>query len=204
MTSKKAINVYVASLVGNNTHAYYKQSHGYIQLLHALSNNHDLYRWSSNLRDIKSRYKFELTEAISPTVCMGARLSSSRYSLISFRHGLGLHPLSSRGMQQNVNLVAYEIHLIIACLCCQKRRWNSDYIHVLLDELWKYSCLWSTLGQYSCTVTYKQLCLIRTLLTQKIYLLTMWFLKVGGGMGQGSATEVTHLNLQCMVALLVV
>ena len=55
----------------------------------------------------------------------------------------------------------------------QKRRWNSDYIHVLLDELWKYSCLWSTHGQDSCTVTYKQLCLIRTLITQKIYLYTV-------------------------------
>ena len=96
-----------------------------------------------------------------------------------------------------MNLVANEIHFVIACLCCQKRRWNSDYIHVLLDELWKYSCLWSTHGQDSCTVTYKQLCLIRTLIIQKIYLLKFfffffWFLKVGGGMGQGSATDLTQ------------
>ena len=202
MTSKKAINLYVASLVGNNTHAYYKRSHGYVQLSHPLSNNHDLYGWSSNLRDIKSRYKFELMEVpfLLQTVCMGIRLSSSRYSLISFCHGLGLHPLSSQGMQQNVNFVANEIHLVIACLCKKgggtlttyMYYWmNSGNIHVYGQPMDRIHVLLH-ISSYA----------LSELWLHKRFISTRLFLKVGCGMGQGPATEVTHLRLnepQCMV-----
>ena len=36
------------------------------------------------------------------------------------------------------NLVANKIHFVIAV--CAKRGWDSGHIHVLLHELWKYSC----------------------------------------------------------------
>ena len=45
------------SLAGNNTAlAYYKQSRGYDQISHALSNIHGLYGWSCNLLDVISVY----------------------------------------------------------------------------------------------------------------------------------------------------
>ena len=45
------------SLAGNNnTLAQYKQSRGYYQISHALSNIHGFYGWSSNLLDVISIY----------------------------------------------------------------------------------------------------------------------------------------------------
>ena len=44
------------SLPGNNALAHYKQSHGYDQISHALSNIHGLYGWRCNLLDVISVY----------------------------------------------------------------------------------------------------------------------------------------------------
>ena len=45
------------SLAGNNNAlAYYKESRGYDQISHALSNVHGLYGWSCNLLDVISAY----------------------------------------------------------------------------------------------------------------------------------------------------
>ena len=44
------------SLPGNNALAHYKQSRGYDQISHALSNIHGLYGWRCNLLDIISVY----------------------------------------------------------------------------------------------------------------------------------------------------
>ena len=45
------------SLAGNsNALAHYKQSRGYDQISHALSNIHGLYGWSCNLLDVISVY----------------------------------------------------------------------------------------------------------------------------------------------------
>ena len=60
-------------------------------------------------------------------------------------HGLRLQPLSGHGFQQNMNLVANKkcIYMFVPKRC------NSTCIHVLVGELWKYSCtmgyLWATL-----------------------------------------------------------
>ena len=51
------------SLAGNNnTLAHYKQSRGYNQMSHALSNIHDLYGWSCPLFDIISVYSLNLSK----------------------------------------------------------------------------------------------------------------------------------------------
>ena len=45
------------SLAGNNNAlAHYKESRGYDQISHALSNVHGLYGWSCNLLDVISAY----------------------------------------------------------------------------------------------------------------------------------------------------
>ena len=59
MTSKTATIQYkpVTSLAGNNkVFAHYKQSHGYDQISHALSNIHGLYGCNCNLPDVISVY----------------------------------------------------------------------------------------------------------------------------------------------------
>ena len=66
-----------------------------------------------------------------------------------------------------MNLVANEIQYW----------WISDYIHVLLDELCKYSMLWVKLHN-----------LTTTLSTHKMYIHTV--VEVGGGTDQGSGIEV--------------
>ena len=48
------------SLAGNNALAHYKQSRGYDQISHALSNVHGLYGWSYNLLDVISVYSLNL------------------------------------------------------------------------------------------------------------------------------------------------
>ena len=44
------------SLAGNNVLAHYKQSRGFDQISHPLSNIHSLYGWSCNLLDVISVY----------------------------------------------------------------------------------------------------------------------------------------------------
>ena len=82
---------------------------------------------------------------------------------------------------------------------------DSDYIHVLLDITQKifldYGYLWAVFNicMYSC--------LIGELWVHKRCNSTLHVVKVGGGIGQGPVTEVTHpgeINLQCRVVLLAI
>ena len=66
------------------------------------------------------------------------------WQLFTCCHGLRLQPLSSQGFQQNMNLFENEMSLHV----CTKKEWNSTYIHVLVGELWKYSCAIALMSIY--------------------------------------------------------
>ena len=66
------------------------------------------------------------------------------------------------------------------------------YIHVLVGELWKYSCTAGYL-MTAFTYCYINLCLIEELYVHKA--VTLHCAKVEGGVAQGPATQVTHLRL---------
>ena len=79
--------------------------------------------------------------------------------------------LSSQGLQQNMNLVANEIQLHV----CAKKGWNSTYIHVLVGELWKYSCKLCLWTAFICDLA----------LSSYTKAVTLHCAKVGGDMNQG-------------------
>ena len=92
------------------------------------------------------------------TFQLGVAMTSTIMIVLEFFHVLGLHPLSTQSFSK-AWIQLY--HLVIACLW-KKKRWNTGYIHVLLDDfgnihtLWVNS-LWSVflrplLHMYSCLV----------------------------------------------------
>ena len=102
MTSKTATIQYkpVMSLAGNNnTLAHYKQSRGFDQISHALSNIHGLYGCSCNLPDVISvyslnphklpgRFSYERPgyEATGAAAAVGINTSSWQLSTIGAIH----------------------------------------------------------------------------------------------------------------------
>ena len=72
-----------------------------------------------------------------------------------------------------MNLVANEIHFLIAWVF--QKGMKCSYIHVLLDELWKYSC--PTGKPFSSIYVYSYL--IGTLSTQSFKIVTFHWVKSG-------------------------
>ena len=66
-----------------------------------------------------------------------------------------------------------KFHFVMVCLC-QKRGWNSGYIHVLLDELWKIFMYYGLLDLWVVFMYYKYSSFIGTLSTQKMQLPLHW------------------------------
>ena len=83
---------------------------------------------------------------------------------------------------------------ICVCTFVPKDGWNSGYVYILLsDEVLKYSCTaFNLLGSIH-LLSHKYWRIIGTLSKQRLQPYTV--VKVGGGTGQGSATEVTYLRL---------
>ena len=84
-----------------------------------------------------------------------------------------------------MNLVANEIYLH----ACAIKGWNSTYIHVLVGELWKYSC---AMGYPWTSFMY---CYMNSfIILEYTKAVTLHCAKVRGGKDQGPATQVTHLR----------
>ena len=92
---------------------------------------------------------------------------------------------------KNINLVRCklnEIHSFCNCIFVPKRRWNSGYIHVLLDELSNSHAHWANLWAVTFYTS------IHPLLDEYRKAVTLLCGELGDGMGQGPASEVTHLG----------